>query len=734
MSTRKTVLGAALSLSLTLAPGCREEAPTGPETRHPVQVENQGAAPTAATPAPAAPVATAPNPTETAPTEPAPTEPAPVAPSSNDDAVQIDRFADIRILRYRVPGWEELSLQKKRLAYHLSEAALWGRDIAWDQKHPDGVTLRKTLEAIDATLPADRTSPDLAAFMTYLKRVWFSYGFYHHYSNRKFVPDMPRDAFAKLLAAVPTEALPLGEGEAREAFDARIVELVMNPDLDPMGVCFDDGVDLIACSGNNLYGRGLTQPEVEAFYAKKKDPSDAEPPMHGLNSKLVKNADGQLEEIVWKIGGMYSAPLEKAVAELEKALAFAENDAQRAWLEKLVAYYRSGDLKDFDAFNVAWVKDTESEIDLIHGFIESYGDALDMRGGYESIVELTDREASKRIAAISKEAQWFEDNSPIMDAHKKEKVTGISARVVNVVLGSGDTGPGFPIGVNLPNSDWIRAAHGSKSVSLGNLVAAYEEAKKKSGVLAAFAATPEVEARIAKWGAVSDKVHTDLHEVIGHASGKLEEGTDNPSTTLKNYASVLEEARADLVALYFMLDPKMVELGVLPDLDAARGEYDHYIQNSLLVQLARIPKGETIQEAHMRNRHMIAAWALEKGGEAVIAKVKRPDGGTAFLVKDHDRLRVLFGELLREVQRIKSQGDFEAGKALVETYGVRFDPALHDEVLARWAKLDIAPYAGFINPVFTPVEKDGEVVDIEVTYPTDFAAQMRVYRARYGTL
>lgn len=697
---------------------------------------NKPAEPVAEAPA-AADLAAAPTP-DTAPAPIAVPDPKPSAAKPTDakpaDDVQIDRFADVRILRYRVPGWEELPLSLKRLAYHLGEASLWARDITWDQKHPDGSTVRKTLEAIDSAYTGDRASPVWQRFGVYLKRVWFSYGFYHHYSNRKFVPEMSREEFLGLLQGTPTDALPVPADESPGEFIARISELVMNPDLEPMGVCFDDGIDLIACSGNNFYARGVTQAEVEAFYKEKRVAGETEPPMYGLNSKLVRNADGKLEEVVWKIGGMYSTPLEKAVAELRNALPFAENDAQKLWLERLIAYYETGNLKDFDAFNVAWVKDTDSRIDLIHGFIESYGDALDMRGGYEAIVELTDAEASKRIALISKEAQWFEDQSPILPQHKKAKVTGISARVVNVIIGSGDTGPSFPIGVNLPNSDWIRANHGSKSVSLANLVSAYEEARKKGGVIAAFAPTPEVQARMEKWAGIGDKIHTDLHEVIGHASGQLESGVDNPSNTLKNYSSTLEEARADLIALYFMLDPKLIELGVMPDLDVGRAEYDGYITNGLVTQLARIPKGETIQEAHMRNRALIASWALAKGGPDVIVRIKRADGGTAFLVKDHDKLRTIFGELLREVQRIKSQGDFEAGKALVEEHGVRFDTDLHAEILERWAKLDVAPYAGFINPAFEPVVENGEIVDIKISYPNDFAAQMRDYARRYRTL
>ncbi len=426
--------------------------------------------------------------------------------------------------------------------------------------------------------------------------------------------------------------------------------------------------------------------------------------------------------------------LEKSVAHLEAALPFVENDSQKAWLEALIKYYKTGDIADFDTFNVAWVKDTNSTVDLIHGFIESYGDAVDMRGSYEAIVQVKDPESSKRIAAISAEAQWFEDHMPYLPQHRKDKVTGISARVIDTVLSTGDAGPAGPIGVNLPNSDWIRREHGSKSISLGNIVTAYEEVKKVSGILEEFASGPEAFERMKKFAPLADKLETDMHEVIGHASGQIEPGVLTLSDTLKNYASCLEEARADLVALYYLPDPKLAELGLATDPDIAKAGYEAYIQNALLVQLARIALGEDIQESHMRNRHLIAQWAMEKGGPEVIAKIEKAPGKTAFVINDHVKLRALFGELLKEVQRIKSQGDFKAGSALVETYGVKLDPVLHKEVKERWDKLGVAPYAGFVNPRIVPVEEGGEIVDAKIEYVDDFATQMREYAARYSFL
>jgi len=654
--------------------------------------------------------------------------------AATDFKVLLEQFADLRILRYRVPGWDALSPKIRVLLYHLSEASLASREISWDQTHPQGLLIKRTLEAIDKTYKGDKTTNEYAAFEVYLKRVWFSHGIYHHYSNKKFEPGFSKETFARLVADSDPAAFPLAKDETPAALADRLMPLLFDPTIDTMNVSLDAKGDLIASSANNFYARGITQQEVEAFYADKKKNGGDKPVMFGLNSKLVKNADGKIEERVWKVGGMYGAALEKSVAHFEAALPFVENDNQKAWLEALIKYYKSGDLADFDAFNIAWVKDTDSTVDLIHGFIETYGDAVDMRGSYEAIVQVKDPESSQRIAAISAEAQWFEDHMPYLPQHKKAQVTGISARVIDTVLGTGDSGPTFPIGVNLPNSDWIRREHGSKSINLGNIVTAYEEVKKVSGVLEEFASGPEAYERIRKFAPLADKLETDMHEVIGHASGQLEPGVLTFSDTLKNYASCLEEARADLVALYYLPDAKLAELGLVKDSELPKAGYEAFIQNALLVQLARIPLGEDIQEAHMRNRHLIAAWAMEKGGPEVIAKIEKAPGKTAFVINDHAKLRALFGELLKEVQRIKSQGDAKAGAALVESYGVKLDPVLHKEVKERWDKLGVAPYAGFINPRIVPVEAGGEIVDAKIEYPDDFATQMREYAARYTIL
>jgi len=685
--------------------------------------------PDAAAPAPD-PDAAAPAPDGAAMTDTTPDSTA----AATDFKVLLEQFADLRILRYRVPGWDALSPKIRVLLYHLSEASLASREISWDQTHPQGLLIKRTLEAIDKTYKGDKTTNEYAAFEVYLKRVWFSHGIYHHYSNKKFEPGFSKETFARLVADSDPAAFPLAKDETPAALADRLMPLLFDPTIDTMNVSLDAKGDLIASSANNFYARGITQQEVEAFYADKKKNGGDKPVMFGLNSKLVKNADGKIEERVWKVGGMYGAALEKSVAHFEAALPFVENDNQKAWLEALIKYYKSGDLADFDAFNIAWVKDTDSTVDLIHGFIETYGDAVDMRGSYEAIVQVKDPESSQRIAAISAEAQWFEDHMPYLPQHKKAQVTGISARVIDTVLGTGDSGPTFPIGVNLPNSDWIRREHGSKSINLGNIVTAYEEVKKVSGVLEEFASGPEAYERIRKFAPLADKLETDMHEVIGHASGQLEPGVLTFSDTLKNYASCLEEARADLVALYYLPDAKLAELGLVKDSELPKAGYEAFIQNALLVQLARIPLGEDIQEAHMRNRHLIAAWAMEKGGPEVIAKIEKAPGKTAFVINDHAKLRALFGELLKEVQRIKSQGDAKAGAALVESYGVKLDPVLHKEVKERWDKLGVAPYAGFINPRIVPVEAGGEIVDAKIEYPDDFATQMREYAARYTIL
>ncbi|MFO0748531.1 MAG: dihydrofolate reductase [Myxococcota bacterium] len=647
--------------------------------------------------------------------------------------VMTEQFADIRILRYQIPGWDALSPKTRILAWELSEAALAGRDIAWDQRHPDGLRVRRTLEAIDKTYTGDKSAPEYAKFMVYLKRVWFSHGIYHHYSNKKLEPGFAPEYFAALVAASDPKALPLDAGETPEALVKRLTPLLFDPKVDPSAISLDSDKDLVEHSANNFYQRGITQKEVEKFYAAKKDPKDAHPVMWGLNSKLVKQGN-DLVELPWKVGGLYGAALEKTVGWLEKAAGDAENEAQKAWIEALIEYYKTGDLTKFDDFSIAWVKDTGSAVDSINGFIETYGDPLDMRGTYEAMVQVRDPVSSNRIATISKNAQWFEDHSAIADNHKKKDVTGISANVVDVVLGVGDSGPLFPIGINLPNSDWIRKEHGSKSVTLGNLVQSIELDRRSAGVLEEFAADANALARAMEHSDLAGRLVVDMHEVIGHASGKLEDGVAPATDTLKNYAGTLEEGRADLVALYFIMDPKLVELGLMPSLEVGKAAYDEYILNGLLVQLARLAPGENIEEAHMRDRHMIAQYILDKGGDAVVSRIEREPGKTAFVIRDYDKMRTLVGELLKEVQRVKSTGDYAAGKALVETYGVKVDQKLADEVRARYAKLGVAPYKGFINPRLVPVEEGGKVVDVKVEYPDDFADQMREYATKYSFL
>lgn len=643
-----------------------------------------------------------------------------------------ESFADIRILRYRVPGFESLSLSSKLLLYYLQEAALSGRDMIWDQNFKHNLTIRRTLEALITSLPASE-SPEYAALMEYTKRVWFANGIHHHYNSDKFVPGFTADQFAAWVKQVPKETLPLAEGETVEAFIARLSPVLFDPAVAPKKVNKDEGVDLVTSSAVNFY-EGVTQKEVEAFYGAKVNPGDARPVSWGLNSKLVKE-NGQVAEKVWKVGGMYSPAIEKVVYWLEKAAGVAQTPAQKASLDLLIAFYKTGDLKTFDDYSIAWVQDTASEIDVINGFIEVYNDPLGFKGSYESVVSIRDPEASKRIVAIGSQAQWFEDHSPILDSHKKKDVKGISARVINVTSESGDASPSTPIGINLPNANWIRADFGSKSVNLANIVDAYDEAARTSGgAYAEFAFSKAELDRNAKYGSLAGKLHTDMHEVIGHASGQINPGIGTPKETLKNYASTLEEARADLVALYFILDNKLIEMGLMESLEVAKAEYDRFILNGLMLQLTRVKPGKNIEEDHMRNRQLIAAWALEKGkADNVIEKGVR-DGKTYVKINDYEKLRVLFGELLREIQRIKSEGDFEAGKSLVETYGVKVDPALHAEVLERYKKLNVPPFSGFINPHLVPVMKNGEITDITLTYPDSFMEQMLFYARNYSFL
>lgn len=642
-----------------------------------------------------------------------------------------DRFADVEVLRYPIPGFDELTLQQKKLAYYLSEAGHSGRDIFWDQRYRYNLTIRKTLEAILESYAGERSGAEWDAFVVYAKRVFFANGIHHHYASTKILPGFSKAYFAQLLQGTKTDKLPLGR-LSLGAFIQAVEPKVFDPSVDGKTVDLAPNVDNIVASANNFY-RGVTKAEVEAFYEDLAKRSPNPRVMFGLNSQLVKE-DGKIFERPWKVGGLYGEAIERIVFWLEKARGVAESELQRESLGHLINFYRTGNIDDFDQHCIAWVKDTTSRIDAVNGFIEVYADAVGRRGAFESVVSMRDEEATKRIAAISAQAQWFEDHSPIQAAHKKKEVKGISAKVITVISESGDSAPSTPVGINLPNAEWIRETTGSKSVSLGNISDAYAEVQSKSPATQEFAYDEVVAARIKTWGGLSAALHTDMHEVIGHASGQLNPGVAEPSTTLKNYASALEEARADLVALYFIHDQKLVDMGVSPSLDVGKAEYDGYITNGLLRQLYRIEPGHQIEEAHMRNRQLVAGWAYEKGrAENVIERVTR-DGKTFFRINNYDKLRVLFGQLLAEIQRIKSEGDFFAGQALIENYGVKVDAALHAEVLARYAKLNLAPYSGFIQPKLVPIEKDGEIVDVKVEYPTDFLGQMLEYGRDYGYL
>lgn len=645
-----------------------------------------------------------------------------------------ERFADIEILRYKTEGFENLSLSQKKLAYYLYQAALYGRDMIYDQKYKYNLVVRRTLENIINTYKGDKESQEFKNFLVYAKRVFFSNGIHHHYSNLKIQPEFSAEYFNSLIANSDTTQLPIFNNELNvNEFAAFVSNIITNPEVAPKAVNKDQGVDKIAQSANNFY-ENLSEADVDNYYKNIIDPKDNNPVMHGLNSKLMKNDKGEIVEKTWKLGGMYTESVEKVVYWLTKAVDVAENEAQKEALEKLVQFYKTGDLKDFDNYCIAWVKDTASVIDVVNGFIEVYGDAVGKRGSYESVVSMKDPIASKRIAAIAKEAQWFEDNSPIMQEHKKEKVKGISAKVINVIVEAGDAAPSTPIGINLPNSNWIRSEHGSKSVSLGNIVHSYDMKATKSPVMQEFAYSEEILERIKKYGALAGELHTDMHEVIGHASGKINPGIATPDQTIKQYANTLEEARADLVALYFVLDNKLVDMGLMPSLDVAKAEYDRYIMNGLMLQLSRLSLGEQVEEAHMQNRQLIAKWVYEKGEkDKVIEKIFK-EGKTYFVIQDYDKLRVLFGELLKEIQRIKSEGDYSAAEKLVENYGVKVDEAIHKEVMERYAKLDVAPYAGFIQPKLVPIMEGEEIVDVKIEYPADFMEQMLYLGKEYSTL
>lgn len=644
---------------------------------------------------------------------------------------EADRFADIRMLRYQVPGFSDLSNQQRELLYYLSQAALSGRDIMYDQNYKHNLRIRRTIEEVLKNYDGDRESESFANFLSYAKQVWFANGIHHHYSSAKFTPLFDQEYFSEIiLASAKVSDFPVREGQSLVELVAELTPIIFDPTIDSKKVNTADGVDKIATSAVNFY-EGVTEQEVIDFYAAKSANDDDTPVSHGLNSKLTK-VDGEIVEQVWRVGGMYNDALEQVVYWLERAINVAENEKQKKTFELLVKYYRSGDLEDFDAYNIAWVEDIDSTVDVINGFIEVYNDPLAYRGSFESVVSFRDAEATLRISAIGERAQWFEDNSPILSEHKKADVTGIDGKVITVVMESGDASPATPIGINLPNSSWIRAEHGSKSVSLGNIVGAYNSSPSKT--LAEFAYSEEEILRSRTHSEQAGDLHTDMHEVIGHASGKINPGVGTTRETLRQYASTLEEARADLVALYYIMDPMLIEIGVMDSLDVGRSEYDAYIRGGAMLQLYRLQPGELVEEAHMRNRQLVALWSYEQGLEDnVIERVVR-DGKTYFVVNDYEKLREIFGRLLREIQRIKSEGDFEAARELVENYGTQVDQELHAEVLERYASLEVAPYSGFINPRIVADDENGVVSNVRVEYPKDFMAQMLEYAEDYSFL
>jgi len=659
-------------------------------------------------------------------------EPQDARPSDHGSPVQVDRFADVQVLRYEVPGFDELSLQEKKLVYFLSQAALSGRDIIYDQNYEHNLRIRKLLSAVVESYSGDRNSTDYAKLLEYAKRVWFANGIHHHYSSDKMLPDFTPEALANLVSQTDESLLPLDEGQTTEELLALLHASVFDPNQAAKKVNLDPDVDQLKSSATNYY-RDVTADEAADFYATRIDEDPERPVSWGLNSQLAK-VDGELIERTWKVGGMYGPAIEQIVYWLEKAAAVAENDLQKSWIEKLIRYYRSGDLKDFDDYNIAWVADTGSRVDAINGFTEVYGDPLGYRGAWESVVSIRDLEATHRISTIGEQAQWFEDHSPIMDEHKKESVVGISAKVITVVMEGGDAAPSTAIGINLPNANWIRKEHGSKSVTLGNIMESYEIASAASGLSDEFSFSDEEKERNRLYGALESLLHTDMHEVIGHASGQINPGIGTPKETLKTYSSTLEEARSDLVALYFIMDPKLVELGLMPSLEVGKASYEGYIRNGLQLQLRRIKPGDDLEQAHMRNRQLVAAWVYEKGLDQNVIEKKVVDGKTYFTVQDFDALRGLFGELLREIQRIKSEGDYASASELVETYGVKVDQEMHQEVLARVAPLNIAAYSGFIQPRLVPIEDGGEIIDVKVEYSNDFPAQMIEFEKNYSFL
>ena len=640
----------------------------------------------------------------------------------------VDTFDDIKVLQYKVPDFDSLPLDKKKLIYYLNQAALSGRDIIYDQNFKYNLPIRRTLEAIYINFDGNRESPEWLAFEKYLKKVWFANGIHHHYSNDKFTPEFSETYFDSLIAATPDDKLPHDFGSTEDLL-AVIKPIIFDPSLYPVKLNQAAGVDMLKTSAMNYY-EGVSQAEAEEFYAQMSNPNDPEPISVGLNSKLVKE-NGKLQERVWKIGGMYSPAIEKITYWLEKAAGVAEPQ-QKEIIEALISFYNSGDLKEYDRFNILWVKDTLSNVDFINCFTEVYGDPLGYKASWEAMVNMKDNAATRRTETISENAQWFEDHSPIQDKYKKKQVKGVSAKVINAAILAGDCYPSTPIGINLPNADWIRKEHGSKSVTVQNITQAYAESNKSSGFSEEFILRPEDRDRISLYGTLGDNFHTDLHECLGHGSGQLAPGTKGDE--LKQYGSTLEEARADLFSLYYLADPKLIELNLLPNSDVYKAQYASYISNGMMTQLARIEPGKNIEEAHMRNRQLIAQWAYELGLKDNVIEKTVVDGKTYIVINDFEKLRQIFGTMLREIQRIKSEGDFFAGRNLVEKYGVIVDQDLHNEVIERYTKLGIQPYGGFVNPIYTPVMEGGEIVNVTLEYPESYVKQMLDYSANYSFL
>ena len=643
----------------------------------------------------------------------------------------VEQFADLQILRYRVPGFENLSLQQKELVYYLTEAALQGRDILFDQNGKYNLRIRRTLEAVYTGYKGDKNTPDFKAMEVYLKRVWFSNGIHHHYGSEKFVPGFAPEFFKEAVLSVDTSTLPLAEGQTAEQLCDELSPVIFDPAVMPKRVNQAAGEDLVLTSACNYYD-GVTQKEAEDFYNVMKDPKDETPVSYGLNSRLVKE-NGKIQEKIWKVGGLYGQAIDKIVYWLKKAEGVAENPEQKAVIAELIKFYETGDLKTFDEYAILWVKDLNSLVDFVNGFTESYGDPLGMKASWESLVNFKDMEATHRTEVISGNAQWFEDHSPVDKQFKKDEVKGVSAKVITAAILAGDLYPATAIGINLPNSNWIRSHHGSKSVTIGNITDAYNKAAHGNGFNEEFVYSDAELQLIDKYADLTGELHTDLHECLGHGSGKLLPGVDPDA--LKAYGSTIEEARADLFGLYYVADPKLVELGLTPNEDAYKAEYYTYLMNGLMTQLVRIEPGNNVEEAHMRNRQLIARWVFEKGAADKVVELVKKDGKTYVVVNDYEKLRELFGKLLSEIQRIKSTGDYQSAHDLVENYAVKVDPALHAEVLERYKKLNLAPYKGFVNPKYEAVvDAAGKITDVKVTYDEGYAEQMLRYSKDYSNL